>query len=100
MSDPKGETPHSNHPPEDEFDLEFATEPEGAAPYAEEHAADVNASTEEFHFSGPLEELDFTEPADFTFPAEEAAEVEPVSDSSAEIPGAEHAGLDGIEGHI
>ena len=85
VSDPKGE-PHSHHPQEDEFDLEFAAEPEAAAPHAEEHAADINASTEEFHFSGPLEELDFTEPADFTFPAEEAAEVEPISDSSAEIP--------------
>ena len=46
MSDPKGETPHPDHKPEDEFELEFLPEPEHAAPlgltHGEEHAAPRN----------------------------------------------------------
>jgi hypothetical protein len=112
VSDPKGETPHPDHQHEDDFELEFVAEPEGAAPAAaphsyqhetteEPHSTDplnINASTEEFHFSGPVEELDFTEPADFTFPTEAAAEAGPLADSSAEVPGAEHAGFDHLFG--
>ena len=111
MSDPKGEIPHPDQKPEDELELEFISEPEHATPSAvpghhvpmvgEGHAAaeephpldalNLNASTDDFQFTGPVEELDFTEPADFTFPAEQAVEHEAVSDSSAEIPaGLEH----------
>jgi uncharacterized integral membrane protein len=111
VSDPKGETPHPDHPQEDDFSLEFPLQHEEGAPQAESHgqehaAADaphpldalgINSSTDEFHFSGPVEELDFTEPVDFTFPSE-PAEAEADSDSSAEIGGIEHAGLEHLLG--
>ena len=68
VTDPKGEKPDSDHPHEDDLSLELHR-----TAAAEAHPLDalsMNASTEEFHFSGPAEELDFTEPSDFTFPTE------------------------------
>ena len=46
----------------------------------------TNASTEEFHFSGPAEELDFTEPADFQFPSGQPAEPSLSFEQSGEFP--------------
>jgi hypothetical protein len=102
LSDPKGETPHPDHPHEDEFEFEMHEAAAEEGPHTPEHAAHepnpldelgISASTDEFHFTGPAEELDFTEPADFTFPTEHA-EAEAGSDSSAEIPTPEHADLE------
>jgi hypothetical protein len=111
VSDPKGEKPHAEHPQEEDFSLEFPMQHEEGAPQAESHGQErssaevpnpldelgINASTDEFHFSGPVEELDFTEPADFTFPSE-SAEPEAVSDSSADMETVEHAGLEHLLG--
>ena len=71
VTDPKGEKPESDHPHEDDLPLELHQDQEGLPAAGEEDPLDalsLNASTEEFHFSGPAEELDFTEPTDFTFP--------------------------------
>jgi hypothetical protein len=104
LSDPKGEKPHPDHPHEDEF--EFEMHEHAAEQAADVHSGDaphpldelgIHASSEEFHFSGPAEELDFTEPADFTFPTEHV-ETEASSDSSAEFPAHEHAELDHLFG--
>ncbi len=60
----------------------------------EEHPPDdpsLSASTEEFQFSGPAEELDFTEPADFTFPTEQAAACRTVGRA---CPRREHVGAE------
>jgi len=81
LTNPKGEKPESDHPYEDEIPLELQKDPQGLPAAGVEHphpldAPGLHASTEEFHFSGPAEELDFTEPTDFTFPPEQSAEVE------------------------
>lgn len=100
MSDPMGETPHPDHPHEDEFPLELPPQQEGAA--GEEpnplDSLGLNASTEDFHFTGPAEELDFTEPADFAFPTEHSAEAGPVSESSAEMAAVEAVGAEHLAG--
>ena len=88
MIDPKGEKPGSEHPHEDDLSLELPQDQEGLPP-AEEHP--LNASTEEFHFSGPAEELDFTEPSDFAFPSAQPAEAGAASEHSGEFPAAEPA---------
>lgn len=103
MSDPKSEIPHPDSKPEDELELEFLPETEHAAPVEVPHGGpaaeephpldglNVNASSDDFQFTGPAEELDFTEPADFAFPAEQPGAGEALSDSSAGIPaGLEH----------
>jgi hypothetical protein len=108
VSDPKGETPRTEHPMEDDLLLDFSTQHEEGAPLPELLGQDaeidaahpvvqsnVNASTDDFQFTGPLEELDFTEPADFTFPSE-AIESGAVSDSSANMGTVEHAGLEDL----
>jgi hypothetical protein len=111
LSDPKGEKPHSDHPHEDEFEFEMHEHVADEGPHGHEHAEHehaagehdpldalgINASSEEFHFAGPAEELDFTEPADFTFPTEHA-EAEASSDSSAEFAPHEHGGIDHLFG--
>jgi hypothetical protein len=78
VTEPKGEKPESDHPIEDDLSLEFQPEEEGSPPGGESppEATSVSASTEDFHFSGPAEELDFTEPADFAFPTEAPAKAE------------------------
>ena len=107
MSDPKGETPHPDHPHEDEFEFELHETAAEEGPHGSDHAVEghtpaernpldelgIQASSEDFHFTGPAEELDFTEPADFTFPTEHF-EAEAGADSSAEIATPEHAGLE------
>jgi hypothetical protein len=99
LSDPS----HPEHPhDEEEFIPEMPFEMEGgedahaaheAHPGEEQHPFDalgIHASTDEFHFSGPAEELDFTEPTDFSFPT--AHEAEAVSESSTNLgAAAEHA---------
>ena len=76
MTDPKGEKPEPDHPHEDDLSLELHPDQEGVAGRREVSAGmpSLSASTDEFHFSGPAEELDFTEPADFTFPTSIRAE--------------------------
>jgi len=101
VTDPKGEKPKSDHPHEDDLSLEPQENQKGL-PGAEDHlsgALPTNASTDEFEFLGPVEELDFTEPADFTFPSEQPAEAaaEHTGESSAAEP-AEVEGLFGAEG--
>ncbi len=79
MSDPKGEKPESDHPHEDEFPLELHTDQAGAGSLGDEfplESLSTSASIEDFQFSGPAEELDFTEPADFAFPTEQPSAVE------------------------
>ena len=101
MADPKGERPESDHPHEDDLPLDLHQEQEGLPPAAEENPLDalgLSASTEEFHFSGPAEELDFTEPADFTFPTEQAAETGVVSEQTGELAFAEPAEAEGLFG--
>jgi hypothetical protein len=102
VSDSKGEKPQSGHPHEDEFDFEMFEPAAGEGPHTPEHAAHepnpldelgINASSEEFQFTGPAEELDFTEPTDFTFPTGHV-DAEAGSDSSAEIATPEHAGVE------
>ncbi len=86
MSDPKDKTPHPDNPHEDELE-HTAHEP---------HPLDelgIHTSSEDFQFTGPAEDLDFTEPADFTFPTEHF-EAEAGADSSAEIASPEHADLE------
>ena len=99
VSDPHGDAPHPDHPDEEDFFLEMPEEHAEAAEETHEHhdageqhpfdALGIHASTEEFHFTGPAEELDFTEPADFTFPTEQAPG-EAVSESSTNLGAAEH----------
>ncbi len=70
LSDPKEPKAESEHPHADEHVGELHGLP-GFGPSAGPnplHELGLHASTDEFHFSGPMEELDFTEPADFTFP--------------------------------
>jgi hypothetical protein len=109
VSDPHGETPHLDHPQDDDFALELPLEHETAAPpghhegaAAEEpHPLDalgLNASTEDFQFLGPVEELDFTEPADFTFPTDAPGEAEAVADSTAEFASADHGEMEHLFG--
>jgi hypothetical protein len=96
VSDPKGKKPDSDHPHEDDLPQELHPDLAGEAVPGEDHPLDlpaVNASTEEFNFSGPMEELDFTEPADFAFPTEQPLE----SETSVEQAGAEGIGLFGSE---
>ena len=79
VTNPKGEKPESDHPHEDEIPLELHQDPQGLPAAGEENPLDalgLSASIEEFHFSGPAEELDFTEPTDFTFPSKQPAEAE------------------------
>jgi len=111
VSEAKGEKPNPEHPQEDDLLLDFSTQHEEGAPQGKAHGQDhaeadalhplaepgINASTDEFQFTGPVEELDFTEPVDFTFPSE-AAEVEAVSDSSADMGAVDHAGLEHLLG--
>jgi hypothetical protein len=99
VTDPKGKKPDSDQPHEDEFPLELHDEQEGLpGENLLPEAMAMNASTEEFHFSGPAEELDFTEPADFAFAAEQPAEgfAEPSSEFAAAEP-VEAEGLFGAE---
>ena len=94
MTDPKGEKPGSDHPHEDDLSLELQQDQEGLPAAGEERPLDamaMNASTEEFHFSGPAEELDFTEPSDIAFPTEEPAEGGVASEHSGEFAAAEPA---------
>ena len=75
MTDPKGEKPESDHPHEEDLPFELHEDQEGLPAADEENlpeALSLNASTEDFHFSGPAEELDFTEPSDFAFPTEQS----------------------------
>ena len=92
VTDPKREKPESDHPHEDDLSLEFQQDQEGPSlaggPLPLEDMS-LSSSTEEFHFSGPVEELDFTEPADFTFPTLPSSEV--ATGQSGELPGAEPA---------
>jgi hypothetical protein len=111
LSDPKGETPHPDHPHEDEFEFELHETAAEEGPHGSDHAVEghtpaernpldelgIQASSEDFHFTGPAEELDFTEPVDFTFPTEHV-EAEAGADSSAEIATHEHAGLENLFG--
>ncbi len=111
MSDPKGEMPHPDHPHEDELEFELHETAAEESPHGPAHAADeheaaelhplhelgIQASSEDFHFTGPAEELDFTEPVDFTFPTEHV-EAEAGSDSSAEIATSDHSGLEHLFG--
>lgn len=93
MTDPKGEKPQSDHPHEEEFPLDMFQDQEGVPAADEENpleAAPMNASVEEFQFSGPAEELDFTEPTDFAFPTGQPTEgaigSEPTTDFAAAEP--------------
>ena len=75
MTEPKRNEPQPDHPEEDGLFLESQ---KTAAAAGEENPLDalgLSASTEEFHFPGPVEDLDFTEPSDFSFPEAGAAEV-------------------------
>ena len=100
MSDPQGERPHPDHPQQDDFELESLSEERGAIPPGHKgDAAEVenpldalglNASSDDFQFTGPMEELDFSEPADFTFPTDQPAETAAVSHSAADHSAAEH----------
>jgi len=94
VTDPKGEKPEPNHPHEDDLSLELHGDQAGL-PAAKDHLSEAlptNASTDEFQFLGPVEELDFTEPADFAFPTEPAEAVEHSGEFSAAEP-AEDQGL-------
>ncbi len=98
MTEPKGEKPDSDHPHEDDLSLDLSHDQEGLPAGGEEHPPhdpSLSASTDEFHFSGPVEELDFSEPTDFAFPTGQAAEAESVSEQSgsfvAEPAGAEQS---------
>ncbi len=99
------------YPLEETFDLSVSTEDtlpleappdQEVVPAAGEEsplsALGLSASTEDFHFSGPAEELDFTEPADFTFPSEQAAEAEVASESPADFAAGEPAGVESFFG--
>ncbi|MGO9115203.1 MAG: hypothetical protein ACLP9L_38820 [Thermoguttaceae bacterium] len=97
MTDPKREKPESDHPHEDDLSLDFQQLQEGIPAAGDGSPLEdlsSSASTEEFHFSGPAEELDFTEPADFTFPTELPGEV--ASEHSGELAGAEPAEAQGL----
>ncbi len=92
MADPKHEKPDSDHPHEDELPLEFEQVQEGlpaVGEFAPLEDMSLSSSTDEFHFSGPLEELDFTEPSDFTFPSLPPGDVP--SEHSGELAAAEPA---------
>jgi hypothetical protein len=80
VTDPKGRKPDSDHPHEEDLPLELNLDEDALTPLDDQQhsrSPAMNASTEEFTFPGPVEELDFTEPADFTFPTELAAEGQP-----------------------
>jgi hypothetical protein len=92
VTNPKGEKPDSDHPHEDDLPLELHPEQEELSADGDELPvvdASLSGSIEEFHFSGPVEELDFTEPADFTFPTEQPADV--ATGQSGELAAAEPA---------
>ena len=92
VTDPKGKKPDSDHPHEDDLSLDLSSELEGLPAAGGEHPPhdpSLSASTEEFQFSGPAEELDFTEPADFAFPTEQ-----PASDQSGSFVAGEHVGAE------
>jgi hypothetical protein len=94
VTDHRDDMPDSDHTHEDDFPLELQQDQEGLPAAGAENPLDalgLSASTEEFHFSGPAEELDFTEPADFTFPTQQAAETEVVSESTGDLAAAEQA---------
>lgn len=85
VTDPKHDNPESDHPHEDDLGLEFHEEalPSGG----EEHPLDapsLNASADEFHFSGPIENLDFSEPSGFEFPTEQPLEAEVAAEGASE----------------
>ena len=90
MTDPKGKKPASKGPHEDDLPPKLQPDDGGAAAAGEEfpEALSMSGSLDDFQFSGPVEELDFTEPADFTFPTEEPGAA--VSESSGEIAAPEH----------
>jgi hypothetical protein len=99
VTDPKGEKPESDHPHEDDFPLELHPDQEGPPAVGDDlPSADLSlsGSIEDFHFAGPAEELDFTEPADFIFPTEQPAEG--ASEQSGELAAAEPAGVEGFFG--
>ena len=90
MTDPKREKPKSDHPQEDDLSLDAQQDLEGLPTAGEGFSLEdmsVSASTDEFHFSGPVEELDFVEPANFTFPNEEPGGI--AAGSSVELAAAE-----------
>jgi hypothetical protein len=89
LADPKDKKPESEHPHEDDFPLELNLEHAGDEALPESES--TSASMEEFHFSGPAEELDFTEPADFTFPTQPAGEHEAGFEHPGAFAPAEHA---------
>ena len=98
MTDPKGGKPESDHPHEDDLSLDLHEDQE-VLPAAEDHlpeALATNASAEDFQFLGPVEELDFTEPADFTFPTEQSSEA--ATEHSGEFSAVEPAGVEGLFG--
>jgi hypothetical protein len=99
LADSTGKKPESEHPHEDDFPLdlghEHADSPAGEHDFLPEGS--LSGSIEDFQFTGPAEELDFSEPADFTFPAPPADEHEAAGEhagefaSAAEFAGTEHA---------
>lgn len=91
MTDPKGGKPESDHPHEDDFPLDLNLGQEGVPGAGEEFPQEsMSASIDDFQFSGPAEELDFTEPADFTFPTEQTGEG--AAEGTSEFAPAEHTG--------
>lgn len=98
VTDPKGEKLGSDHPHGDDLTQDLRQDQEGLPAAGEEHPLDapaMNASTDEFHFSGPAEDLDFTEPSDFAFPTGEPAEGGDAAEPSSEFPAAEPAEAEG-----
>ena len=103
MTDPKGEKLGSDHPHGDDLTQDLRQDQEGLPAAGEEHPLDapaMNASTDEFHFSGPAEDLDFTEPSDFAFPTGEPAEGGDAAEPSSEFPAAEPAEAENLFGTV
>ncbi len=99
VTDPKGEKPESDHPHDDDLSLGFEQNPEGPSLAGEPLPLEdmsLSSSTDEFQFSGPVEELDFTEPADFTFPTLPSSDV--ATEHSGEFSAAEPGAADGLSG--
>jgi hypothetical protein len=100
VTEPKGKKPESDHPHDEDLPFELHEDPKGSSSADSENPLkdlSLSSSTEDFHFSGPAEELDFTEPADFTFPSE-LGEPAAAAGQSGELPAAEATGIEGLFG--
>jgi hypothetical protein len=93
LADPKDKKPESEQKPKSEqaqeHELPFEIPGHEGGDDLLPESPSMSASIEEFHFSGPAEALDFTEPADFPFPTGQPGEAEEHAGHSGEFAPAE-----------